>query len=161
MEFWSADHRFGLKLKASHLAGILSICQKAAPSETGGILVGQYTARLDCALITSFSGEPPDSAHGKTWFQRGVLGLQNWLDRLWEKRMGYYLGEWHFHPYATPEPSLDDIRQMEEFAVAPNLHCPEPILLIIGGNPSVAELVRLNGFVFPRGGQMQKLEKEV
>ena len=57
------------------------------------------------------------------------------LDRVWGHRRDYYVGEWHFHPFATPVPSPTDEKQMAEIANTSTWRCPEPVLLIIGGNP--------------------------
>lgn len=160
LEFWSIDHRFGLRFSLTQLEVVLRYCQKALPDETGGILVGYYSANLDCAIVTSFSGPPPDSSHGRTWFKRGVAGLQKWLDRLWIERTAYYLGEWHFHPFASPEPSSDDNKQLWKFADAPNLHCPEPVLLIVGGDPKELLTCRLDAYVFTNGTIRQRLGQE-
>jgi hypothetical protein len=50
-------------------------------------------------------------------------------------RKEHYLGEWHFHPFAAPSPSSIDYSQMAEIAVSRSWRCPEPVLLIIGGDP--------------------------
>lgn len=52
---------------------------------------------------------------------------------MWKKRQ-YYLGEWHYHPNASPRPSKLDIETMLKLSKSEELHCPEPILLIVGGN---------------------------
>jgi hypothetical protein len=85
--------------------------------------------------VTDVSLSPSDSIHGRFWFYRGINGLQNWLNRLWRRRE-YYLGEWHFHPSASAVSSPKDRTQMKKIATSQKYHCPEPILLIIGGNPN-------------------------
>jgi hypothetical protein len=57
------------------------------------------------------------------------------LERAWGLRKEYYLGDWHFHPFSPPNPSADDYDQMLRIASSPNWKCPEPVLLIIGGDP--------------------------
>lgn len=116
--------------------------------ETGGIFVGEYSEEGDCALVAAVSGAPADSRAGRAWFYRGVRGLQVWLDRLWHRERKYFLGEWHFHPYAEPTPSGTDKRQLTEIAKASSYHCQEPILVIIGGDPKGEW--RIRSFVFPR-----------
>lgn len=144
------DGRFGLAVEAGPLSRILTLCRRAGGTETGGILLGRYSTALDCAIVTSASSAPPDSRSGRTWFQRGVRGLQRLLDRVWREEHRYYLGEWHFHPSALPEPSPVDIAQMLEIAATAEYHCPEPVLLIIGGDPHAEWWAK--AVVFIRGG---------
>ena len=151
LHFRSQEGRFGLLLPAVVLARILRACHRADKVETGGILVGYYTAELDRAIVTTASLAPRDSRAGPTWFERGVCGLQGWLQRAWRAKGQFYLGEWHYHPHASATPSSIDVRQMAEFALSPELRCPEPVLLIIGGDPPAAWCAR--SFVFPGGAQ--------
>lgn len=137
LEFWSTDFRFGLKMGHSQIKKIAGICKSIRGKETGGILTGYYTNNLDCAVVTMVSGPPSDSKSTRNRFYRGILGLQERLDRLWVKERHYYLGEWHFHPDNEPSPSPDDILQMMKIASAPEFHCPEPLLLLVGYNPSI------------------------
>lgn len=135
LELWASDRRFGLKIPDAVVQHMLKQCQRAYPFETGGIFVGYYSDTCDCAVVTAASKAPRDSRSGRTWFERGVQGMQRWLDRLWQKHRHYYLGEWHFHPGAAPQPSPTDRDQMQRIAASHQYHCPEPVLLIIGGNP--------------------------
>lgn len=133
--FRSADKRFGVQLDAGQVQRLLDWCADAGAIETGGILVGRYTARHDCALVTDVLSAPHDSRRGPTWFQRGIVGLQAVLDRVWGQRRDFYVGEWHFHPFASPTPSPTDHTQMAAIAASASWKCPEPVLLIVGGNP--------------------------
>jgi hypothetical protein len=54
---------------------------------------------------------------------------------MWVRQRRFYLGEWHFHPFNDPAPSSTDIDQLKKFSETPSLRCPEPIMLIVGGNP--------------------------
>jgi len=148
LEFWSKDSHFGLRIEGEQIAAILRSCRQSAPKETGGILLGHYSKSLDCAVVTHISHAPSDSKSGRTWFVRGVRGLQRMVDRLWQRDHTYYLGEWHFHPYGAPRPSQTDADQMREIASSSQYHCPEPILLIIGGDPS--SQWSPGAYVFPR-----------
>lgn len=124
-----------LVLDAHHVERILSYCEAAGQSETGGMLVGRYNQRHDTALVLDVLGPPEDSLRGRSWFQRGTLGVQQLLQRMWKSRNEHYLGEWHFHPYASPTPSNVDYEQMLAIATSASWKCPEPVLLIIGGDP--------------------------
>ena len=146
--FRSTDERYGLRISTQIVDQLANICTESEGLETGGILVGVYTAELDCAIVTEVSGPTRDSVKRPTSFVRGVLGLQGWLNKLWKKERHYFLGDWHFHPYVKPNPSDQDIRQTKEIALSPQYKCPEPILLIVGGDP-LGELL-LGTFVYAK-----------
>ena len=146
-ELWSADRRYGVRIQREVLGAILGMCAQAGSVETGGILVGRYNREHSCAQVTRASPAPTDSRSGKNWFVRGVRGLQRWINTLW-CRGEYYLGEWHFHPGAARSASGRDSRQMLEIAQSFSYRCPEPILVIIAGDPHATWYV--NALVFPR-----------
>jgi hypothetical protein len=147
-EFRSPDRQFGLKLPESEIARMAGFCKKAERKETGGILVGLYTDGLDFAVVTAASKAPRDSQAGPTWFRRGVSGLQRWLKRLWKSKR-FYIGEWHYHPFSPPDPSGTDVSEMTEVSNDSGYRCPEPVLVIIGGDPTGD--LRIRVFVFPSG----------
>jgi integrative and conjugative element protein (TIGR02256 family) len=154
MEMWTDNHYFGLRISDDTLDRILSIARQAKNGETGGILVGYYTPELHCAIVTDVTGPPADSATGPSWFKRGVRGLNSLLQAAWRhKHRRYYLGEWHFHPNAKPNPSGTDVSEMLMLASDENYHCPEPLLLIMGGNP--LDRWCLRAFVLPQGNCLE------
>ena len=137
----SSDHRFGLELPGPCLVQVLRLCEQAGLRETGGILVGYYTLNLDCAIVTKVVGPTSDSHSTRTQFYRGVAGLQARLDEQWEMQR-YYLGEWHYHPLAMPDASPGDRSQMAAIAASSEYNCPEPVLMIVGGDPRLGWNVR-------------------
>lgn len=154
----SRDGRFRLHVDAHHVERILDFCAAVGAQETGGVLIGRYNARHDTALVTDVPPPPADSARGRTWLYRGTQGVQRMLERAWGLRKEYYVGEWHFHPFASPTPSRDDYTQMLRIAAAPNWKCPEPVLLIIGGDPRAAW--RPHGLITTRTGNRVQLHPE-
>ena len=154
--FTSSDRRFGVRINEAELAKIVHQCSHAALNETGGILVGCYSPSLDLAIVSSVSNAPKDSLAGGTWFKRGIAGLQSWLDQLWQSK-SYYLGEWHFHPFAPATPSQCDSEEMSRIARTTSYDCPEPILLIIGGDPSAKWHVKV--FVCIKGKGLYELRE--
>ncbi|RKH24590.1 hypothetical protein D7V77_20315 [Corallococcus sp. CA041A] len=136
LEFHSEDACFQVHLPQPLLRKLLKLCRASEQHETGGILVGHYSEALDCARVRRVSSPPPDSKRGLAWFERGTKGLQALLDRSWSSRRDHYLGEWHFHPFAAPIPSATDLRQLMSIARDPRYRCPEPLLLIVGGDPA-------------------------
>ncbi len=153
----SGDGRFGIYIPEVRVRELLQFCESAGNCETGGILVGHYNAEHNCAVVTAVSGPPEDSSSGPDWFVRGVRGLQSRLARLWHKKE-YYIGEWHFHPGAHPEPSREDSSQMLAVATSEEYHCPEPLLLVVG-NPEGSW--RPGVFVYLRNGLRVELAETV
>lgn len=101
-------------------------------TETGGIIVGYYSDNLLEVYITNFYNPPKDSKLGVASFVRGVNGLEKLLQNEW-KHGKYYLGDWHLHPYNNPIASCQDLKQLTLNSKDNDLHCPEPIMVIIGG----------------------------
>ena len=136
-EAWSEDLKYGLRIPSQVLQKMLNLFQEDNGTETGGIMVGYYTRRHACAIVIDCSGPPKDSKRGKSFFHRGIQGLQKWINKLWKlEQRRYYLGEWHFHPFSNPSPSNTDMKQMKLNAEDKSYSCPEPILFIIGGDPN-------------------------
>jgi hypothetical protein len=71
-EFWSVNRQFGMKCPEKVLKHILGACKQSGLNETGGILVGFYEERLDCAQVTAATSAPDDSRKGRTWFLDGT-----------------------------------------------------------------------------------------
>ena len=146
--YQTPDQKYGCQLSNVAIQGMLTLCQRSKATETGGVLVGYYSENYSYAVVTEVSSAPIDSRSGSTWFQRGVVGIQVWLNSLWKQRQPqYYLGEWHFHPGSTPQPSSTDINQMKNIASSRQYQCPEPLLIIIGGTPPDNWSMRV--FIFP------------
>lgn len=157
-EAWTEDNRFGLRIPSKVVGRVLSLCTLAQNIETGGILVGYYNRPHDCAIVTDCSGAPKDSRGGQNFFYRGVHGLQRWLASLWNLgQRRYYLGEWHFHPFAKPDPSNTDLTQMRINAEDKSYHCPEILMFIIGGDPKAKWTCR--SFVYSRRDGLIELVK--
>jgi len=146
LTFKDREGQFAVLIDLTQMAHLLERCANANDYETGGILMGYYNEKLDTATVIRVVGAPDDSRRGRTWFHRGVLGLQDLILGLWSKQRHYYLGEWHYHPNGSPEASTVDVRQMEEIASSRSYQCPEPILLIIGGNPRGSWSVQVTVF---------------
>jgi len=129
----SPDRLLTVYLPIRVLKKICRLCTHHLNTETGGILVGQYSADGRIAKILNAYPPPNDSVFGKWWFVRGTIGLAVKLIQLWEsKNRQYYIGEWHYHPSCDVSPSDTDIQQMIAIANSNNYKCDKPILLIIG-----------------------------
>lgn len=158
LHFRSDDGQFRLSVPEGAVQQLLKFCCEAGNVETGGILIGHYSADRTTAVVDRISGPPPDSKHFLSRFFRGVDGLQDLLIRMWSAaKRQYYLGEWHYHPLPDAEPSRDDIVQMNKIASSDRYACPEPVLLIAAGAPSVAGL--FSATVHSRARSMQTMSR--
>lgn len=157
VKFLSNDSKYGLIIEYKFLQQMLLICEAAEDLEVGGIVIGTYDAEHRYALVKSVLEPPRDSLHSKRWFKRGIAGLQTLLNKYWYKKQFYYLGEWHFHPNASAGASTIDIEQMRTISQSTTYNCPEPILIILGGNPRGTWEIR--SYVFPRNRTWMELKK--
>src|SRR5450432_995259 len=126
----SDDARFTVVVARARVRELLARCARAGRTETGGILVGAYSADRECANVTEIGSAPEDSESGRFSFRRGVRDVAQRLSMLWRQATPtYYVGEWHFHPFASPTASPQDKRQIRSIARDDCYSCPEPILL--------------------------------
>lgn len=86
--------------------------------------------------MSEITGPPADSVHEPRGFYRGTDGVIELLDERYEQGERL-VGEWHYHPNNSPEPSLIDDTTMHESSQDENLNCPEIIQIIAGGNESM------------------------
>lgn len=133
----SVDSNFTVMLSKTCQDKMLKELETCQDKETGGILLGKYSDDKKVAYVNYISSSPVDSMNGFTWFKRGVAGLQKKVDEFWMKSQGYYLGEWHLHPNCEPNPSIHDLVEMKRISKDSKYKCPEPILVILGGNIDV------------------------
>lgn len=132
--FQSVNELYGVEILQSEMTHIQELCVAALPNETGGILIGHYSDNMAWAIITKVTGPPLGSIHRATSFIRNGDSILTVLARLWDKKE-YYIGEWHYHPYSSPSPSPRDLNTMYALSKSKRLHCPEPVMLVIGGSP--------------------------
>lgn len=129
--FENTLHDITLRLSAEARRTIESQALAAGNQETGGVLIGSYDRDGRRATVTEATMKSKDSRSGRTWFQRGVRGLQDVLQLRWSQAQ-YYIGEWHSHPGGAPEPSGNDVREMQAISREISYQCPKPIMIIAG-----------------------------
>ena len=140
-----------LKIDELEIRRMRHMADNARPHETGGILIGRYSADRNCAEVVRISGPPRDSKSGPTWFTRGTRGLDQLLKRAWREGL-HYVGDWHYHPAGCPEPSPSDRAQMSQISSEPKMQCATPILLILGDagtGPQIAAYVHIDDELLP------------
>ncbi|MGN8260115.1 Mov34/MPN/PAD-1 family protein [Pseudomonas sp. SMSB3] len=158
LSFVSSSDSYTVTIEAEVLSQMVSDCIRAGTHETGGILIGKYSSDGSIALISEITSHPKDSISSSVTFQRGIIGLKELLAERWNEG-SHYIGEWHYHPGGSPEPSTPDIRAMRSIATNSKYSCREPILVILGGTPP--EVVKLSATVFPANGPSVKLRQSI
>jgi len=133
MRYVSNDNMFIVDIPQICVDQMVSLIKISDTNETGGIVIGNYSKDLQTAYLTHMSEAPADSKSGPMWFVRGTKGLCKLLLKFKAKEK-YYIGEWHYHPNGSSNPSPTDKKQIKEIAESKSYSCPEPILIIIGGN---------------------------
>lgn len=152
--FRSPDRRFSVEIGTAAIQTMLAACIKAGRKETGGILIGKIDPSGRVAHVLEATPKPRDSAFGWFWFKRGTHGLKQLLAHRWSVGQ-HYLGEWHFHPGGSPEPSAPDCIAMAQIASDARYQCKEPILLILGGTPP--HRWEISATVYPASEPHQRL----
>lgn len=127
------EGEFAVSIAQEYIEVMVKCIRASRIRETGGVLIGYYTEDLKNAVVCEVTGPPSDSQAGRYWFKRGVKGLKALFQKVWKEKQ-YYLGEWHFHPLGTTNPSPQDYWQMLDIASSHNYCCPEAIMIIIAGN---------------------------
>lgn len=151
MRFANAKNEIALDLPDDVARYMRREASKAKSTETGGILIGHYSADLSLAIVDRATPAPGDSRSGSTWFMRGTARLDKVLERVWKDGL-HYLGEWHYHPDGHPEASPSDRAQMHNIAADPKMQCATPVLLILGDRgeePKIAAYAQRQG-IFQR-----------
>ncbi|WP_299507201.1 ThiF family adenylyltransferase [uncultured Roseobacter sp.] len=119
-------------------------------SETGGVLIGRFSAIGNVFRVVDTISAPPDSKFSAAEFVLGVEGLKAQLDELSRSSCNtlYALGTWHNH-LASTGPSNTDIDTSVKLAIGQLF----PVLMLIrtptGFRQLVAEAVGLSS---DRGG---------
>ncbi|WP_206075373.1 Mov34/MPN/PAD-1 family protein [Mesorhizobium tamadayense] len=90
--------------------------RRAGSREIGGILMGQEVARGHFAVVDfsldEISGE---RAHFVRDADHHRQALENFFDRTGHNYQTFnYLGEWHSHPSFSAQPSVTDLRSMQD-----------------------------------------------
>ncbi|MHA7146475.1 Mov34/MPN/PAD-1 family protein [Arthrobacter sp. TmT3-37] len=103
-----------------------------APLETGGVLLGWRSPGHIC--VTRIVGPGPGARHHKMSFDPDTKWQAEQIAQLYADsgRRLSYLGDWHTHPGATPNPSARDRQTLRTIARHPPARCPQPLMVIIG-----------------------------
>jgi len=109
-----------------------NLAKESNDIETGGILTGTYDSK-GAYLVQRATGPGPNAVRTAAAFEKDVEYSQNQLAKLTQElgENALYLGEWHYHPTISNEPSGTDIKSLMEIAEQDNYLIARPIMVII------------------------------
>ena len=111
---------------------------RRAPLETGGVLLGYWSAVQDAAVVEFIIGPGPQAVHRKGSFIPDHRYQHRELSRLYQAagRNLDYLGDWHTHPGGPASLSRTDLATLRRIAQHAAARAPRPIMLLLaGGEP--------------------------
>lgn len=137
---------------------IAALVEQSPTDETGGVLMGYLEGRV--AIVTRMTGPGPNAIRTPTRIERDVAYVQSQVELAIAElgAKGLYIGEWHSHIQADPEPSGQDIRSMVGIANAPNYATTCPVMLIAGFDPKAKKCATVKAWAFPAEGRAHQIE---
>lgn len=106
-----------------------------APAETGGILMGYWTAAGGDVVVTDLVGPGQRAVHERNRFVPDHKDQQQGIEAIYEGsgRITTYLGDWHSHPSESAFLSPDDRRTLIRIARTPSARALRPMMVIVAG----------------------------
>lgn len=105
------------------------------PSETGGVLLGEFDLDRKLIYVAHHLPAPPDSVEERSGFVRGADGLDAAIAEVGGRTLGMlrYVGEWHSHPEGIrARPSGEDVLLYAHLAQEMEIEDRPAIMLIVG-----------------------------
>ena len=121
-----------LWLPRADYRGMTTEADRAAPDETGGVLLGYVTG--DAIVVTSVVGPGPQARHAAEAFVPDYEYQEREIARLYEAagRTLRYLGDWHTHPGAAAYMSRRDRATIGRIARHADARAAAPAMVILG-----------------------------
>jgi integrative and conjugative element protein (TIGR02256 family) len=135
-------------------ASMVAETESCPTTETGGILIGKIKGNT--AVIERATGPGPHAVKTPTRFERDIEFTQSELDAsATGSNPSFYLGEWHSHLVASPEPSPRDILSMQGIAESRNYSTECPVMIICGFDTTTSRIGEVKAWVFPVSSSMR------
>lgn len=114
-----------------------SEADRAAPNETGGMILGWENEHRNEVVVLAVTGAGPNATHTPTSFHPDGAWQQQQLDAAYGHSNGIvtYLGDWHVHPAGGFGMSRRDRRTMARTAVHGDARCPRPLMALLARSP--------------------------
>lgn len=137
------------------LSALVEEASRAAPAETGGVLLGYRAAPDGEPVATHAVGPGPGAIHERHRFVPDHEYQLAEIARLYEEsgRRLDYLGDWHTHPGGAAYLSQSDRATLRRIAAARAARASRAVMLILAPGPDwepSAWLGRLSGVCCPR-----------
>jgi integrative and conjugative element protein (TIGR02256 family) len=121
-----------ISIYKSVLDFIKQVSTEAGELETGGVLIGHKINNVEYVIVRA-SKPGPNAIRTQTKFEKDTDYCQKKLIDSFKElgEQGLYLGEWHYHPSGSNEPSGIDIKSLTEIATQENYRIDKPIMIIL------------------------------
>ena len=128
-----------LWLNAAALEDMLTEASRAAPNETGGMLLGWENDDRNDIVVATIIGPGPNATHTPTSFRPDAEWQQERLDVQYQESRGRitYLGDWHVHPAGGFGLSRRDRRTMAKTAREGEARCAQPLMGLVAWTEDV------------------------
>jgi integrative and conjugative element protein (TIGR02256 family) len=129
--------------------------------ETGGIIIGYRTKRLDI-VITHVSGPGPKALHSFCNFDIDHEFAQRALDYIFAETEGElsFLGDWHTHPLMSTSLSGCDKVTLKEIVSNEKFMCEKPLAIVYRPEYAIRRLAILESVSFYEFDNGEYLELE-
>lgn len=147
---WTAERTVRDSLRGYHVhisdsawASILAVIEedrrrKGPLVETGGLLLGERDDASRVVWVTVATDPPPDSRATRAGFVCGTQGCHEMDARRGAETLNgvRFVGMWHTHPGAPPEPSSIDLEGMARLVSSLDPPIAQALLVIVGQTPA-------------------------
>lgn len=105
-------------------------------NETGGILLGRGPDQSGVIDIVQAGDAGPAAVRQPRLFSRDTAHAEALASEAWRRERAEWVGEWHTHPEAGPEPSELDLASYAKVLSDPELSFDCFVAVIVTGGPS-------------------------
>lgn len=152
----------GLVMPDEVRQSLRAMTEASPEAETGGVLIG-FVDERGRAVALRATGPGPNAEQTARRFRRDVQFVQSELDRAASELgdQGQYIGEWHSHLVAHPQPSPTDIDSLVGISRALNYPTRCPIMVIVGLDPASKKAADVRSWAFPVSGRVFSIPSEI
>jgi len=143
-------------------ATVISLTQESPDVETGGVLIG-FLAEGNRVVVVDATGPGPNATRTAMLFRRDIAYVQGKLDEAARALgpRGVYVGEWHSHLSADPQPGPMDMDSLFGIARVPNYLTRCPVMAIAGLDPGTGKVATIGTWAFPVVGRIYAISHKL